>query len=157
MESLVEASSQELATQIHPDRAVQSSLNRWHDQTLQCRQRIEETAAGVVKTRAETDEVQAAVQLLRDKMQQLQETFDEIDQIEAIVNTVKETYNEVAASVEAVEKAVAASHRTKPLFQLPIATRSATPDIPVQPYFPPPPPVQIYHTDDLFNSSNKPA
>lgn len=61
------------------------------------------------QARTEFAETQELVQALREKDDALQRTFAEIDRLETVVQTVKETYNKVAASVEDMERSVGAS------------------------------------------------
>ncbi|KAG0189456.1 hypothetical protein DFQ28_003384 [Apophysomyces sp. BC1034] len=109
---------------------------------------MEDSAAKAVEIHAETEATQTILQSLRDKEEELRQTFSKIDKLEAIVQTVNDTYIKVAQSVEGMEKAVHSSRSQKSFIRLP--TRSSTPDI-VQPYFPPPQSVEIYQTKKLFS------
>jgi hypothetical protein len=46
---------------------------------------------------------------LKEKNDELQSTFDKIDQLELLVNKVKDTYNAVAENLDQMERAVSAS------------------------------------------------
>ncbi|KAI9251391.1 hypothetical protein BDA99DRAFT_521733 [Phascolomyces articulosus] len=116
---------------------------------VSCAKRIQETSDVTVKVHNEQTVVQERMQTLLENDARLKTTFAEIDEIERIVNHVKETYNKVAESVDDMEKAINASISSGFPF---LQKRNET----VQPYFPPPLPVNIYHTKDLFSTSTTP-
>ncbi|KAI9323433.1 hypothetical protein BX666DRAFT_1873465 [Dichotomocladium elegans] len=92
--------------------AARLDINRqkeWVEQILDSSKRIADTANLNIKSETERLHVKDLMVQLREKTEALEATFDKIDQIEAIVHTVKETYNKVAASVDDMEKAVMAS------------------------------------------------
>lgn len=49
---------------------------------------------------------------LKEKNDELQSTFDKIDQLEMLVNKVKDTYNAVAENLDQMERAVSSSTQT---------------------------------------------
>jgi chromosome segregation ATPase len=53
---------------------------------------------------------------LKEKQDELESTFNKIDQLEILVNKVKDTYNAVAENLDSVERTVSAS--TAPQFRL---------------------------------------
>ncbi|KAI8147748.1 hypothetical protein BJV82DRAFT_664111 [Fennellomyces sp. T-0311] len=135
----------ELAQRFRIDACAADATKEWEQSLVQCAKRVKDTGEAVVKTQAERSHVQDMMQTLLDNDARLQSTFAEIDQIEHIVQRVKETYNKVAESVDDMEKSINAS------------VSSGFPFLPrrneaVQPYFPPPLPVDIYRTEDLFSS-----
>ncbi|KAG0794739.1 hypothetical protein G6F21_002641 [Rhizopus arrhizus] len=85
--------------------------------------------------------------VLKAKNEEMQNTFNQIDQLENIVNRVKDTYNSVANNLDQMERAISAS-TSNISFGLGKKSSNAT----VQPYFPPPGHVNIYNTDELFES-----
>ncbi|KAI9015841.1 hypothetical protein CLU79DRAFT_721405 [Phycomyces nitens] len=87
--------------------------------TLTCNNQINATTKTVQKTREDTANIENMIRSLREQDQALQMAFERIDQLESIIQTVKDTYNKVAESVDTIEKAVAASHR--PLNSFPIS------------------------------------
>ncbi|KAI7869896.1 hypothetical protein BDF14DRAFT_1879646 [Spinellus fusiger] len=111
-------------------------------------QQTHTTAVALAKSEVEMESVHAMLKQLRDQNEALEQAFARIDQLETIVETVKKTYNNVAASVDTMERVVATSSRTR-LFGLSLGKPTATP---FQPYFPPPPPVEIYSTKELFKA-----
>ncbi|ORZ00465.1 hypothetical protein BCR43DRAFT_521494 [Syncephalastrum racemosum] len=144
----IDGSAKELADQLTIDKVSANTLKQWDLQALQWMQQIEATASTTFKARTEFAETQELVQALREKDHALQRTFAEIDQLEAVVKTVKETYNKVAASVEDMERSVGASLESRSFS--PFSFRLTRDNSQSQPYFPPPLPVDIYHTPDLF-------
>ncbi|KAG2221777.1 hypothetical protein INT45_003417 [Circinella minor] len=100
-----------------------------------------------MRTQSERAHVQDMMQTLLENDARLKSTFAEIDEIELIVHHVKNTYNKVAESVDDMEKAINASISSGFPF---LQKRNET----FQPYFPPPLPVDIYHTENLFSSSS---
>ncbi|GAA5806489.1 hypothetical protein HPULCUR_012023 [Helicostylum pulchrum] len=112
------------------------SLVKEASKELESRLSIDTVTSNTIQT--ETELINEMLSSLKEKHQELESTFKNIDQLEILVNKVKDTYNAVAENVDYIEKAVSASTRQ--------GKRS---DIPVQPYFPPPRPVEIYNSKEL--------
>lgn len=106
-------------------------LKEWDHQTLDIMKRMKDMATTTVKVnqtdseepmrapfshsqqaQVDANEVQAIIQAILDKEQDLLNTFAEIDRLEQVINTIKTTYNQVAQSVDAMEKAISASVST---------------------------------------------
>ncbi|KAL1931309.1 hypothetical protein VTP01DRAFT_10446 [Rhizomucor pusillus] len=161
-DNLVQQSANELAERWTIDSVAASSIKEWDQDMMACLKRIQNTASNVATMRQDMEQTRASIDRLKATRAELEATFAEIDQIEAVVQRVKETYNQVASSVDEMDKAVAASRSGSsspaaggassfPLFFLPsTSTSSNKRSEALQPYFPPPKPVDIYHTADLF-------
>ncbi|KAG2236759.1 hypothetical protein INT48_006943 [Thamnidium elegans] len=135
MESLVKEASKELESRLSIDTVASDTISTFNTETQACINRVNETSELTTKIQTETELINQMLSSLKEKHQELESTFKNIDQLEILVNKVKDTYNAVAENVDYIEKAVSASTRQ--------GKRS---DIPVQPYFPPPRPVEIYNS-----------
>ncbi|KAI9356352.1 hypothetical protein BD770DRAFT_390054 [Pilaira anomala] len=141
MESLVNEASKELNSRLSIDTIASTTIANFQNETQVCINRVEQSSELTTKIQTETQVIQDMLNSITQQYEALESTFDSIDQLEILVNKVKDTYNAVAENVDQIEKAVSASTR-----------QGKRTDIPVQPYFPPPRPVEIYHTKELFDS-----
>ncbi|KAF7727146.1 hypothetical protein EC973_008007 [Apophysomyces ossiformis] len=148
LEVLVDQSAHELSQRLQLNQTTSSSLCAWDNSVSQCMKRMEDLATKAVESHNQTEALQSMLKSLRDKEEELQQTFAKIDKLEAIVGVVNDTYTKVCQSVEEMEKTVYNSRSQKSFIRLK-ARSSSTPDI-IQPYFPPPQSVDIYKTRDLF-------
>lgn len=139
MEQLVNEASDELATRLSLQNVTLSTMTAVNNETQSCIKRVEECKELTAKVQTESESISDMMASLRNNYKDLQSTFDKIDQLEIIVNKVKDTYNAVAENLDGMERAVNAS-------------TSKRSDIPVQPYFPPPKPIEIFDTQELMST-----
>ncbi|KAG0781538.1 hypothetical protein G6F16_011694 [Rhizopus arrhizus] len=133
MEILLDEASKELATRLSVDSMTKTTMN--------------ETKELATNVQTEITTNNDMLNVLKAKNEEMQNTFNQIDQLENIVNRVKDTYNSVANNLDQMERAISAS-TSNISFGLGKKSSNAT----VQPYFPPPGHVNIYNTDELFES-----
>ncbi|CAO3622509.1 unnamed protein product [Mucor hiemalis] len=139
MESLLNEASDELATRLSLQNVTLPTTTTIYNETQSCIKSVEETTALTTKVQSESEAITDTLTSLKNNYKDLQSTFDKIDQLELLVNKVKDTYNAVAENLDGIEKAVNAS-------------TSKRSDIPIQPYFPPPKPVEIFDTQELMST-----
>ncbi|KAI8990238.1 hypothetical protein BDB01DRAFT_780557 [Pilobolus umbonatus] len=147
MESLIDEASLEVRNRLSVYNITETAMNQFDSEINTCKKRVTDSAVLANKIDAETTLVQDMYQSLNEKIDQIETTFDRIDQLEILVNIVKNTYNAVAENLDRMERAVNASTPTS----LPFNIGARRMDIPVQPYFPPPDTVDIYDTNELLS------
>ncbi|KAL7319335.1 hypothetical protein PS15m_002484 [Mucor circinelloides] len=145
METIVNEAVNELTNAFSVDVTSKSTIDAFNKEAASCMKRVQDTTDLANKVQSETNNINELLQSLKSKDQELQTAFHKIDQLELLINRVKDTYNAVAENLDQVEKAVNASTP----FRLGNRYKS---DVPVQPYFPPPNHVDIYDTNELFTS-----
>ncbi|KAG2205999.1 hypothetical protein INT47_005317 [Mucor saturninus] len=109
MEHIVAEAAQELESRLSIENLTSATMASWNHETSACIKRIEDTAQLTNKIQSETELIQEMLTCLNQKQGELQATFDKIDQLEALVNKVKDTYNAMGENVDMMEKAVSAS------------------------------------------------
>ncbi|CEI93123.1 hypothetical protein RMCBS344292_07366 [Rhizopus microsporus] len=144
MDSLVHKASEELGERLSVGSVTKSVMDSFTFQINDSLKRMKETEELTSKVQKETESIHDMLSILKNKNEEMLTAFKQIDQLEIIVNRVKDTYNAVAKNMDQIERAISASTSTFGLGK----KRSTT----VQPYFPPPDHVDIYNTDELFNS-----
>ncbi|KAI8087643.1 uncharacterized protein B0P05DRAFT_569591 [Gilbertella persicaria] len=154
MDTLIASASKELTQQLSVENLTMSTTAQLDTQLTSCQQRIHHThdtlrqvstrfikaISSCSKMQQGIEDTNTVLQALKERDQALKATFDKIDQLESIIDRVKETYHQVANNVDKIEKAVSAS----------TPFRLSQKNTPVQPYFPPPNPVDMFDTHTLF-------
>ncbi|OAD79237.1 hypothetical protein PHYBLDRAFT_58286 [Phycomyces blakesleeanus NRRL 1555(-)] len=103
---LVEQAANELAERWNIQKTAIPILAEMDKVTLTCNKQVHATSETIQKARKDTADTQTMIQSLREQDKALQLAFDRIDQLESIIQTVKDTYNKVAESVDTIEKAI---------------------------------------------------
>ncbi|OAD03376.1 hypothetical protein MUCCIDRAFT_110233 [Mucor lusitanicus CBS 277.49] len=109
METIVNEAVDELANVFSVDATSKPAVDTFKKEIASCRKRVQETTDLANKVQSETNNINELLQSLKSKDQELQTAFDKIDQLELLINRVKDTYNAVAENLDQVEKAVNAS------------------------------------------------
>ncbi|RUS16911.1 hypothetical protein BC937DRAFT_90661 [Endogone sp. FLAS-F59071] len=111
---------------------------------------INESRELLDETQAISQGVQPTLVALQSGADKLDDLFEKIDHLEEFVNLMKNNINEVAERIDEMERAIAKPTNTLTSFILTTSSRSQDS---VQPYFPPPRPVEIFRTSDFFPSA----
>ncbi|KAI9276113.1 hypothetical protein BY458DRAFT_506422 [Sporodiniella umbellata] len=146
MESLIEEASKELSDKLSIESETKVSMGQFQLQIDNSTKRVKEAVELNNKLQTELTANRESIHILKAKNEEMQNLFLQIDQLEAAVNQVKDTYNSVANNLDRMEKTVLTS-MSNTTFGL-----GKKADRAIQPYFPPPGNMDIYSTDALFES-----
>lgn len=144
MENLIDKVSKELEDRLSVESETKTAMSTFQTQADNSMKRVKETTDLANRVQTEITTNREMLSVLKSKNEEMQNTFEQIDQLETIVNRVKETYNSVANNLDQMERAISASMSNT---SFGLGKKS---DTTIQPYFPPPGHVDIYDTNELF-------
>ncbi|ORE18443.1 hypothetical protein BCV71DRAFT_234937 [Rhizopus microsporus] len=112
MDSLVHKASEELGERLSVDSVTKSAMDSFTFQINDSLKRVKETEELTSKVQKETESIHDMLSILKNKNEEMLTAFKQIDQLEIIVNRVKDTYNAVAKNMDQIERAISASTST---------------------------------------------
>ncbi|KAI9285772.1 hypothetical protein BC943DRAFT_32304 [Umbelopsis sp. AD052] len=99
----------EFSNQLIATTAINKALSNADKAIVENQDELSKAQIAYIKTREENQRINAILDDIKQQSMELENTFQQIDQLEMFVNHVKDTFNQVADCVGSMEKSVLAN------------------------------------------------